>query len=231
MGFVGRADDGHGRLQKVRHCRSFAHELRIDADAEVRADAFTAGFFQRWHHDGFRCARQHRAAQHHQMKRILFLQDFADFSANRFDVSEIEFSIAQAGRADTKEGNVAVQNRRFRRTGGMQPAGLMRLGDNFAHPRFHDGAISRIHGLDLGPAQIDANDIVAPVGQTGGGYRANVSQAEYANGAIHAFGSNLLKIDSRNADRTSRASNALFKECAMISINSLFSATSQANKV
>ena len=64
----------------------------------------------------------------------------------------------------------------------------MRLGDKFAYPRFHDGAVSRIHGLDLGPAQIDANDIVAPVGQTGGGYRANISQAEYTNGAIHAFG-------------------------------------------
>jgi hypothetical protein len=57
----------------------------------------------------------------------------------------------------------------------------MRVGDNFAYPRFHDGAISRIDGLDLGLAQIDAYDIVAPVGQTGGGDRANVPEAEYAN--------------------------------------------------
>ena len=204
MGLVGRADDGHRRLQKIRHCRSLAHELGIDTDTEVRADVLGTGFFQRWCHDGFRCARQHCAAQHHQMKRILFLQDFADLPASRLDMSEFKFSIAQAGCSDTKKRNVAIQDRRVRTTGGMQPVSLVRLGDNLAHPWFHNGAISRIHGLDLGPAQVNANDIVAPVGQTGGGYRANISQAEYANGAIHAFGqiSSKLKLEVQLKDWT-----------------------------
>jgi len=93
----------------------------------------------------------------------------------------------------------------------------LRVGDNFAYPWFDDGAISRIHGLDLGPAQIDANDIVAPVGHTGGGYRANVSQAEYANGAIHAFGriSSKLTLGMRIKDQTPEAQMP-FPESALL---------------
>src|SRR5215831_3401751 len=108
----------------------------------------------------------------------------------------------------------------------------MRLGDNLAHPGFHNGAITRIHGLDLGPTQIDADDIAAPVGQTGSCYRANISQAEYTNGRIHAFGqiSSKLKLGMRVRDWTARP-NAVPLESAMTSTNSLFLAISQVNNV
>jgi hypothetical protein len=102
------------------------------------------------------------------------------------------------------------------------------LGDHLAHLRFHDGTLARIHGLDLCRTQIDANKVIALVGETGGGNTANISQAEYANGATHAIrhisSESILGIQVK--DRTSQPG---FTKREIVSVNLLFSATSHTS--
>ena len=108
----------------------------------------------------------------------------------------------------------------------------IRLGDKFAHPRFDDGAISRIHGLDLNPSQIDANDIVPPVGATGGNYGANISKPNTLNGAIHALGriSSKLTLGLQIKDRLPKPRCRSLRMSYCIRHN-LFSTTSKVTMV
>src|SRR5258707_2270674 len=55
---VPRADDCHGRLEKIGDGSAFPHELRIYAYAEVFSQAFPAGLLQRRNDDALSRARQ-----------------------------------------------------------------------------------------------------------------------------------------------------------------------------
>src|SRR5712692_2212413 len=101
VGGIGGADNCHRRFQEVSDGCAFSHEFGIYADPEIFPHALTAGFLKCRNDDGFRCSGQYGAPQHDQVKRVFFLESFADLAADRFDVPQIELAIAQAGRAHT----------------------------------------------------------------------------------------------------------------------------------
>ena len=183
---IGRADDGHRGLEEIGNRSAFPHELRIHADPEILSHFLAAGLLQCGYHDRFGRARQHRAAQHDQVKRILFLQNFANVPANRFDVAQVEFAVAETGRAHAKKRDIRVEHGGFRIRSRVQTAGFVGLGDQVPDPRLDDRAAPRVHGLDLGGTQIHPDEVVPHMGQTGCRHGPDIPQPEHANRTTHA---------------------------------------------
>ena len=95
------------------------------------------------------------------MERVLALEYLTDFAADRFDVSEVELPIAQAGRAYAQKRNLGLHHGSRRVACGMQAASLIAFGDHLRDLRLHDRALARLHGADFDRTQVHADHTVA----------------------------------------------------------------------
>src|ERR1700723_1837835 len=109
------------------------------------------------------------------MKSILFFQNLANVAANWFNMTKIEFPIPQARGAHAEERNLAVQHGIGRIRSRMQVFGSMALGDEIAHLGLDDRTAARLHGFDLGRAEVDSNYVMPLVREAGRRDRAHVT--------------------------------------------------------
>src|SRR5215471_12932274 len=135
---IGRPDNGNCRLQKIRNRRSFSHEFRVYANAEIFSDFLATGFLKGGHYDRFCCTGQNGATQNYKVKTALLPKGFTDFLANRTDVAEIQLPVPHTGSTDAKERNVSLQNGFLRIGGRAKAAALVAFSDKFRYSRLHD---------------------------------------------------------------------------------------------
>ena len=182
---IGGADDGHGRLQKIGNRRALTHELRIDADAEVLSQASCRWFVPERGSRCFRRFRAERCCAARPGEMLSSLQHFADFPANRLDVTEVELAAAQARSSNAEKGNLGLHHgrtwspwwhaaapRREPSTSSFMPGSTIGL-----RPA---SSCSTLDGLS-----VDADDRVPLGGETGGRDRSNVAQPKNADSLAH----------------------------------------------
>src|SRR5438876_5275532 len=119
------------------------------------------------------------------MKSLLFLHGLSDFPADRFDVTKVEFPIAQTRGANAQKRNVAVQNGILGVRCSMQAASGMALGDEISHSWFDDRTAACLRRFDLRRAQVDTDYLVPLVCEAGRGDSAHIAKPEDANRWTH----------------------------------------------
>src|ERR1700678_468291 len=185
MVIIAGSDDGHGRLHEVGYGSTFAHEFRVDTDAEIFPKLLPADALERRNHNGFGGSGQYRTAEHDQVKGIFLFQRFADAAANRLNVSEVELAAAQAGSADAEKRNVGFKHCGGRIRGGPEPGCFVAFSHKFGHSWLDDRTASAFELLNLGAAEVDAGDRIPPRCQTCRCDRSDIAESKYAYLTFH----------------------------------------------
>jgi hypothetical protein len=111
----------------------------------------------------------------------LELESVADLFANASYVSKVEVAIRLAGCADANKGQIGVQDRLLRILRSAQTPIINGRGEDLPDLRLDDGSLAAIDKINFGRDGIDADHLMAAMGQASGRNRPNISQAKYAN--------------------------------------------------
>jgi hypothetical protein len=146
-----------------------------------------------------RRAGQHGAAHDDDVIAVLGRERLADLLRDAFEVSQVEAAVLAARRADADQRDVGVAHRLGGARRRAQPAvGAVRL-DQLVESVLDDRAASVVEARHLVGIHVDADDVVAVLGKTGGGYAADIPQTKnrhvHISSPPHAMARMLSLVD------------------------------------
>src|SRR6185503_13376043 len=160
--------------------RSFAQELRIDANTKIGSGFFPRRLFECRYYSVLNSSRQHRAANHDDVTSILRFYSRPDFAADLFDVTEVQAAVLIAGRADTYQREIRIVNRAGRVRSGMQAAFGHDFADQLVDAFLDDRGLAGIYDFHFGGINVDADNVVSVIRKTCRRNAADVAQTKNA---------------------------------------------------
>ncbi len=115
------------------------------------------------------------------MRALLAAQRFANFPRDMLDVRQVRLSALLAGRSHANEGNAGIANRLGGVRGGIETAGAMDFREEFRQSGIEQWRFPRAKQRQLIGIYLDADDIVALVGETGRRDGTNITKTEDAD--------------------------------------------------
>jgi hypothetical protein len=179
---IGHTEHDAVRPHEVLHRGAFLEELGIAHDGEVgRAAACT----QLTSHDGrqlLRRAHGHGGLLHDHLEAVHVAPDRA---GRRMDMRQVRAAVVRGRRAHGDELHLAESDARRHVRGKQEPAFLdVALGD-LLQARFVDRHAPLLQCADLRGIEIEAEHVVAELGQAGTCHEADVARAD--DGDVHSL--------------------------------------------
>jgi hypothetical protein len=126
-------------------------------------------------------AGHHGALHHHHMEGRLVAQHAADLARHLAHVAEID-ALAVEGRADGDEGDLGVEHRGPQVGGGAQALADVAL-EQILQAVLVDRRLAAVDAVDLALVDVDAQAVVADLGEAGAGDDADIAGAD--DGDLH----------------------------------------------
>src|SRR5882724_3042404 len=167
--FALRSDDNTIRPHQIRYCAAFAQKFRVADHIEARAVAVVS--FDRF---GYLLARfyGHCALVN---DHAIISQDSGDFSGNLFKKTQIDIAIWLLRSRNSDEHNLRIVYALLNAAGETQPTRRDVAVNNLFKARFINRDLAGLELFDFLCVVVDANHIMADIGETGTRHQANIT--------------------------------------------------------
>ena len=180
---AGGADDDAVGAHAVGDGGAFLEEFRVGDHVEAQvAPAASPEHLHDLRRDLVGGADRHRRLGHHDLRPFHVL---GDGGGDPEHVGEIRRAVLVGGRADGDELHRGVRDPLGGVGGEVQPAFGVVLPDELLEPGLVDRDLSRLQPLDLGGVDVDAEHVVAHLGEHRALHEADVTGSE--NGDLHGL--------------------------------------------
>ena len=163
------SDDNAIRTHQIRYCTAFAQKFGVADHIEVSAMAVVS--FDRFGHFLARFHGHCALVNYH----TIISQNSRDFSRNFFKKTQIDIAIGLLRSRHGDEDDLRVVYSLLNAAGETQPTRRDVTVNNLFKPRFINWDLAGLELFDLLRVVVDANDIMADIGEAGARHQANVT--------------------------------------------------------